>query len=139
MILGQLVRDVARRLRRAPLHYGHGTTNARDEAAFLVLRGLGLAFDAPADRPVTNREQRRIRRLLQRRIGDRIPVPYLLHEAWLAGEGRRLRDFAHSTFYSDSHNDLPLLARVTRPVAVDPDEVLAAEAGRRGWPVISLR
>ena len=60
-------------------------------------------------------------------------------EAWLAGEGRRLRDFAHSTFYSDSHNDLPLLARVTRPVAVDPDEVLAAEAGRRGWPVISLR
>jgi len=86
LILGQLVRDVARRLRRAPLHYGHGTTNARDEAAFLVLRGLGLAFDAPADRPVTNREQRRIRRLLQRRIGDRIPVPYLLHEAWLAGE-----------------------------------------------------
>ena len=86
MILGQLVRDVARRLRRAPLHYGHGTTNARDEAAFLVLRGLELAFDAPADRPVTNREQGRIRRLLERRIGDRIPVPYLLHEAWLAGE-----------------------------------------------------
>jgi len=86
LILGQLVRDVARRLRRAPLHYGHGTTNARDEAAFLVLRGLGLAFDAPADRPVTNREQGRIRRLLERRIGDRIPVPYLLHEAWLAGE-----------------------------------------------------
>ena len=60
-------------------------------------------------------------------------------ESWLAGEGRRLQDFAQSTFYSDSHNDLPLLERVTRPVAVDPDEVLAAEAGRRGWPVISLR
>jgi len=86
LILRELVRDVARRLRRAPLHYGHGTTNARDEAAFLVLRGLGLAFDAPADRPVTNREQGRIRRLLERRIGARIPVPYLLHEAWLAGE-----------------------------------------------------
>lgn len=60
-------------------------------------------------------------------------------ESWLAGEGRRLQDFAQSTFYSDSHNDLPLLERVTHPVAVDPDKVLAAEAGRRGWPVISLR
>ena len=60
-------------------------------------------------------------------------------EAWLADQGHRLQDFAQSTFYSDSRNDLPLLERVTRPVAVDPDEVLAAEAGRRGWPVISLR
>ena len=60
-------------------------------------------------------------------------------EEWLAGLGRRLADFAESTFYSDSHNDLPLLERVTRPVAVDPDEQLAAEARRRGWAVISLR
>ena len=60
-------------------------------------------------------------------------------EAWLAGQGHRLQDFAQSTFYSDSRNDLPLLERVTRPVAVDPDAVLAAEARRRGWPVISLR
>ena len=60
-------------------------------------------------------------------------------EEWLAGMDRRLRDFEESTFYSDSHNDLPLLERVTRAVAVDPDEALAAEAARRGWPVISLR
>lgn len=60
-------------------------------------------------------------------------------EEWLAGLGRRLADFAESTFYSDSHNDLPLLERVTRPVAVDPDRQLAAEARRRGWAVISLR
>jgi len=60
-------------------------------------------------------------------------------EAWLAGRGRRLADFAESTFYSDSHNDLPLLERVTRPVAVDPDAQLAAEAQRRGWPIMSLR
>ena len=44
-----------------------------------------------------------------------------------------------SWFYSDSHNDLPLLTRVTYPVAVDPDEILAAEAGQRNWPIISLR
>jgi HAD superfamily hydrolase (TIGR01490 family) len=60
-------------------------------------------------------------------------------EAWLAGEGQTLGGFARSVFYSDSHNDLPLLERVTRPVAVDPDRALAAEAARRGWPVISLR
>jgi HAD superfamily hydrolase (TIGR01490 family) len=60
-------------------------------------------------------------------------------EAWLAGMGKRLEDCAESHFYSDSHNDLPLLQRVRRPVAVDPDPQLAAEAARRGWPVISLR
>ena len=86
MTLAELVRDAARQLRRAPLHYGHGTTNARDEAAFLVLRGLGLPFEAPADRPVAARELARVRKLLRRRIVERIPVPYLLNEAWLAGE-----------------------------------------------------
>ena len=60
-------------------------------------------------------------------------------ELWLAGLGRRLGDFAESAFYSDSHNDLPLLERVSRPVAVDPDDTLAAEAARRGWAVLSLR
>ena len=59
-------------------------------------------------------------------------------DQWLAGRGRRLADFAESTLYSDSHNDLPLLARVRRPVAVDPDEKLAAQAKQRGWAVISL-
>jgi HAD superfamily hydrolase (TIGR01490 family) len=60
-------------------------------------------------------------------------------EEWLAGLGRALADFEESAFYSDSHNDLPLLERVTRPVAVDPDPQLAAAARARGWPVISLR
>jgi HAD superfamily hydrolase (TIGR01490 family) len=60
-------------------------------------------------------------------------------QAWLASLGRRLEGFAESSFYSDSHNDLPLLERVTRPVAVDPDPTLAAEARLRGWQVISLR
>jgi HAD superfamily hydrolase (TIGR01490 family) len=60
-------------------------------------------------------------------------------DAWLAGQGRALKDFSQSSFYSDSLNDLPLLERVSRPVAVDPDDRLAAEAARRGWLVISLR
>jgi HAD superfamily hydrolase (TIGR01490 family) len=60
-------------------------------------------------------------------------------DEWLAGRGRRLGDFAESTLYSDSHNDLPLLERVSRPVAVDPDEKLAARAKERNWAIISLR
>jgi HAD superfamily hydrolase (TIGR01490 family) len=60
-------------------------------------------------------------------------------EAWLQALGQRLDTLEESTFYSDSHNDLPLLERVRSPVAVDPDPRLAAEAARRGWPVISLR
>ena len=59
--------------------------------------------------------------------------------AWLESLGRPLERFDRSTFYSDSQNDLPLLSLVKQPVAVDPDDVLAAEAARRGWPVISLR
>ena len=59
-------------------------------------------------------------------------------EAWLAGRGRTLGSFPESWFYSDSLNDLPLLSRVTHPVAVDPDETLRAHAGRLGWPIISL-
>lgn len=60
-------------------------------------------------------------------------------EDWLASLGERLGNFTRSTFYSDSHNDLPLLERVTRPVAVDPDETLRSEAIRRAWPIITLR
>jgi HAD superfamily hydrolase (TIGR01490 family) len=60
-------------------------------------------------------------------------------EEWLAAQGRALGGFAESTFFSDSHNDLPLLERVTRPVAVDPDQELLTTARQRNWEVISLR
>jgi HAD superfamily hydrolase (TIGR01490 family) len=57
---------------------------------------------------------------------------------WLAVGGQRLGDY-ESWFYSDSLNDLPLLEKVTHPVAVDPDETLRTHAAGRGWPIISLR
>ena len=60
-------------------------------------------------------------------------------EQWLAEQGKTLGDFAESFFYSDSLNDLPLLKRVTHPVAVDPDDTLKAHAEKHGWPIISLR
>ena len=58
---------------------------------------------------------------------------------WLAGLGRTLGQFEDVYCYSDSHNDLPLLRLASKPVAVDPDEALAAEARQRGWPAISLK
>ena len=58
-----------------------------------------------------------------------------LHE-WLDGRGISLEG---AYFYSDSHNDLPLLEMVDKPVVVDPDDILLARARERGWPVISLR
>ncbi len=60
-------------------------------------------------------------------------------EQFLAERGTTLERLDDSWFYSDSHNDLPLLEKVRHPVAVDPDPILRAEADARGWPVISLR
>jgi len=59
----------------------------------------------------------------------------LLNE-WLGRSHETLND---SWFYSDSHNDLPLLSMVDHPVAVDPDDKLKNHANEIGWPVISLR
>ena len=58
---------------------------------------------------------------------------------WLAERGKTLQDFETSYFYSDSHNDLPLMQLVTNPVAVDADEILKIYAEQHAWPLISLR
>jgi len=60
-------------------------------------------------------------------------------DAWLESLGLWLGGFEQSWFYSDSHNDLPLLEKVTHPVVVDGDATLARAAAERGWPQISLR
>lgn len=59
-------------------------------------------------------------------------------ERWLADMGKRIEDFENSWFYSDSLNDLPLLERVNRPVAVNPDPTLRAVAGKNNWPVMDF-
>lgn len=59
-------------------------------------------------------------------------------DQWLQQQGRTLASFEESWFYSDSLNDLPLLGKVTHPVAVDPDDTLRAHAERHGWPVLTL-
>ena len=60
-------------------------------------------------------------------------------ENWLAARGWNMDSFADSTFYSDSLNDMPLLARVKNPVAVNPDATLRAHAEQHGWRIINLR
>src|SRR5207247_5666853 len=85
LTLGELLEQTERRLRRPRLQYGHGTSNPRDEAAYLVLRGLGLPFEARLQQQVGPGGQKRVESLIRKRIRDRIPAAYLLHEAWLAG------------------------------------------------------
>lgn len=57
-------------------------------------------------------------------------------ESWLSETGN---EHTESYFYSDSHNDLPLLKQVDHPIAVDPDDRLTQEATKRGWEIISFR
>lgn len=90
----------AQQLTAAGVVFGHGTANAFDEAAWLVLWQLGLPLDTPLDttpdasddsekfisnRPVTPEEQVQVATLLRARIDTRKPVAYLTHEAWLQG------------------------------------------------------
>ena len=60
-------------------------------------------------------------------------------ESWLESLGLWWGSFTNSFFYSDSHNDLPLMGKVRTPVAVDPDDTLRAHAGEMGWKIITLR
>lgn len=86
MTLGELIDRAQARLAASKVFFGHGTDNPRDEAAWLVLRGLGLPFDADLQKPVTDTEAQRTEALLEKRIDERIPVAYLLKEAWLDGQ-----------------------------------------------------
>ena len=87
------VAQAAQRLSSAGLAFGHGTTNAEDEAAWLVLWRLGLpldsdlsdAPDSTAHRNVTAEEAAAVDALIDQRIQTRKPAAYLTHEAWLQG------------------------------------------------------
>jgi ribosomal protein L3 glutamine methyltransferase len=88
MKLAALVQEAADALEAAQVAFGHGTTNAFDEAAWLVLWRLGLPLDAlddEAQREVAPEAQEQVRALVRERIATRKPAAYLTHEAWLQG------------------------------------------------------
>lgn len=92
MTILELIEAGARQLTDAGVAFGHGTSNAFDEAAWLVLWQLGLPLDTPLDgpdsmanQPVAPEKQAQIATLLIARITSRKPAAYLTHEAWLQG------------------------------------------------------
>ncbi len=91
--VGELIASGAQQLEAAGVSFGHGTTNAHDEAAWLVLWRLGLPLDTPLgdapdskqNMPVAPAQQALVATLFEQRIATRKPAAYLTHEAWLQG------------------------------------------------------
>jgi len=86
------IRDFIRwgwsRFNEAELFFGHGTDNALDESAYLVLHTLHLPpqiGEAYLDSRLSEAERRRVAQILERRAEERLPAPYLTHEAWYGG------------------------------------------------------
>lgn len=113
MTLTDLVSESERQLDLAQLSFGHGTTNARDEAAWLVLWRLGLPLDTEIDARVLSLEQvQAVQALIGQRIRTRTPAAYLTQEAWLQGV----------PFYVDERVIVPrsLIAEVMVEGQIDP-------------------
>lgn len=120
------VRDVFRwavtELESNDISYGHGSPDSWEEASFLVCRGLKLPFehfDAFLDAALTHTELTRLVNLIDRRVSEKMPSAYLLHEAWLT----------EHRFYIDERALIPrsyiaeLLQEDLAPWVRDPDEV----------------
>jgi len=83
-----LIEELQREFLDADLSYGHGTDNAGDEAAWLVLDALDIPFDADEEalrRPLGHDEVERVRELAEKRVNQRVPVAYLVNRAWFCG------------------------------------------------------
>jgi ribosomal protein L3 glutamine methyltransferase len=128
LTLEQLIEKTAQRFKAARLHYGHGTDNARDEAAFLVLRGLGLPFHANLQRCA---RPERVHSLIRRRIEQRIPAAYLLSEAWLDGQ----------RFYVDRRVIVPRshIAFLLKDLRVAPKRILDLCTGSGCLAILAAR
>ncbi len=119
MTLIELIEQSAARLQAAGVAFGHGTANAFDEAAWLVLWRLGLPLDTSLDgpdsvenKPVALVEQEEVATLLEARINTRKPAAYLTHEAWLQGVA----------FYVDERAIVPrsFIAELLVDESIDP-------------------
>jgi len=115
MTLGQLLADCTRRLTQAGVSFGHGTTCAADEAAWLVLWSLELPLEsdlhALQQQVITPAQQARVNALLEQRISTRKPLAYLTQEVWLQTV----------PFYIDARSIVPrsLIAEILASGSVD--------------------
>jgi len=119
------LRFAVSRFNEAGLFFGHGSDNAFDEAAYLILHTLHLPLDRLdpfLDASLTHGEAEQVQAVIERRVKERIPAAYLTHEAWL-GEHR---------FYVDERVIVPrsfiaeLLREQLAPWLDDPEEVGSA-------------
>ena len=115
MTVLELIEQAAARLAEAQVGFGHGTTNAFDEAAWLVLWRLGHPLDAlddVADTAVSDAQQSQVQVLIEERIQTRKPAAYLTHQAWLQGV----------PFYVDERVIVPrsFIAEVLADGSIDP-------------------
>lgn len=121
LTIRDFIRYAVSRFNEAGLHFGHGTDSAWDEAVALILHTLYLSHDinpAVLDARLTQTEHEKLVKIIQKRIKDRVPVPYLTHEAW----------FANLSFYVDERVLIPrspiaeLIEDDFRPW-IEPEEV----------------
>lgn len=117
MKLSSLIQQSAEQLTQAQVAFGHGTTNAADEAAWLVLWALGLpldtdVFDDAFNVQLTSEQVATAQALIAQRISSRKPAAYLTQEAWLQGV----------SFYIDERAIVPrsLIAEVLAEGSIDP-------------------
>ena len=115
MTVLELIEQAAARLTEAQVGFGHGTTNAFDEAAWLVLWRLGHPVDAlddVADTAFIDSQQSQVHALIEERIQTRKPAAYLTHQAWLQGV----------PFYVDERVIVPrsFIAEVLADGSIDP-------------------
>ena len=119
--IGALIDSGAACLMAAQVGFGHGTTNAYDEAAWLVLWSLGLPLDSPLDdesadsvrnQPLSQAQQAQAATLFEQRIATRQPAAYLTREAWLVGV----------PFYVDERAIVPrsFIAELIADASIDP-------------------
>lgn len=117
-----LLRFAVSRFTEAQLAFGHGSTNAYDEAAYLILHTLHLPLDTLdpfLDARLLDKEIEAVLHVIERRASERVPAAYITHEAWMHG--------LH--FYVDERVIVPrsfigeLLEDGLQPYVADPDEV----------------
>jgi ribosomal protein L3 glutamine methyltransferase len=125
LTLRDWLRFAVSRFNEAGLFFGHGSAEAYDEAAYLCLHGLHLPpdrLDPFLDARLLPTERKKLCNLIERRINERIPAPYLTHEAWLQG----FRFYVDERVIVPRSFLAPLILEHFQPWLADPDGVAQA-------------